>query len=95
MNTYSAMGSSSALRGGAALGAALQQHPDDLDAALDTWEAALRRYVTGQQRSARLKQQRFVPSSRLAEELCSVVLELVRRVVHRRMTAQVTASPSR
>jgi 2-polyprenyl-6-methoxyphenol hydroxylase-like FAD-dependent oxidoreductase len=95
MNTYSAMGSSSALRGGAALGAALQQHPDDLDVALDDWEAGLRPYITGQQRSARLKQQRFVPSGRLTEVLCAVVLDLVRRVVHRRMTAEFTASPSR
>ena len=95
MNTYSAMGSSSALRGGAALGAALQQHSDDLDAALDAWEAGLRPYITGQQRSARLKQQRFVPSGRLTEVLCSVVLELVRRTIHRRMAAECTVSPSR
>ena len=95
MNTYSAMGSSSSLRGGAALGVALQQNTDDLDAALDAWEAGLRPYITGQQRSARLKQQRFVPSGRLTEVLCSVVLELVRRIVHRRMTAEFTANSSR
>ena len=99
INTYSAMGSSSSLRGGAALGAALQQHTDDLDAALDAWETGLRPYVTGQQRSARLKQQRFVPSGRLTKALGSVVLDLVRRIVHRRMTAEFTApetsSPSR
>jgi 2-polyprenyl-6-methoxyphenol hydroxylase-like FAD-dependent oxidoreductase len=95
MNTYSAMGSSSALRGGAALGAALHQHTDDLDAALDAWEAGLRRYITGQQRSARLKQHRFVPSGRLTEVVCSVVLDLARRIVHRRMTAQFIANPSR
>lgn len=95
MNTYSAMGSSSALRGGAALGAALQQHTDDLDAALDAWEVGLRPYIVGQQRSARLKQQRFVPSGRLTEVLCSVVLDLVRRIVHRRMTAEFAARPSR
>ncbi|MBW0102542.1 FAD-dependent monooxygenase [Pseudonocardia sp. KRD291] len=92
MNTYSAMGSSSSLRGGAALGAALQEHPDDLDTALEAWEAGLRPYVTSQQRSARAKQQRFVPSSRPVEVLGSVVLDLVRRVVHRRMTAEHTAS---
>jgi 2-polyprenyl-6-methoxyphenol hydroxylase-like FAD-dependent oxidoreductase len=95
MNTYSAMGSSSSLRGGAALGAALQQHTDDLDAALHGWEAGLRPYITGQQRSARLKQQRFVPSDRLTEVVCSVVLGLARRIVHRRMTARFTANPSR
>ena len=92
MNTYSAMGSSSSLRGGAALGVALQEHPDDLAAALAAYETGLRPYITRQQRSARVKQQRFVPSSRPAEVLCSVVLELIRKVVHRRMTAGYTAS---
>ena len=92
MNTYSAMGSSSSLRGGAALGVALQEHPDDLAAALDAYETGLRPYITRQQRSARVKQQRFVPSSRPAQVLCSVVLELIRKVVHRRMTAEYTAS---
>jgi len=92
MNTYSAMGSSSSLRGGAALGVALEEHPDDLAAALDAYETGLRRYITRQQRSARVKQQRFVPSSRLVEVLGSVVLELIRKVVHRRMTAEYTAS---
>ena len=95
LNLYSGMGATSSLRGGAALGAALQRHPEDLDAALNAWEAGLRPYITGQQRSARLKQQRFVPSGRLTEVLCSVVLEVVRRTVHRRMAAEFTASPSR
>jgi 2-polyprenyl-6-methoxyphenol hydroxylase-like FAD-dependent oxidoreductase len=92
MNTYSAMGSSSSLRGGAALGVALQEHLDDLPAALDAWEAGLRPYITRQQRSARIKQQRFVPSGRLVEALGSVVLDLIRRVVHRRMAAEYTAA---
>ena len=92
MNTYSAMGSSSSLRGGAALGVAFEEHPDDIAAALDAWETGLRPYITRQQRSARIKQQRFVPSSRPVEVLGSVVLELIRKVVHRRMTAEYTAS---
>ncbi|GAA0937782.1 FAD-dependent monooxygenase [Pseudonocardia zijingensis] len=91
MNTFSAMGSSSSLRGGAALGVALQEHPDDLAAALDAYETGLRPYITRQQRSARIKQQRFVPSSRPVEVLGSVVLELIRKVVHRRMTVEYTA----
>jgi 2-polyprenyl-6-methoxyphenol hydroxylase-like FAD-dependent oxidoreductase len=92
MNTYSAMGSSSSLRGGAALGVAVAAHPDDLAAALDAYETGLRPYITRQQRSARVKQQRFVPSSRPMAVLGSVVLELIRKVVHRRMTAEFTAS---
>jgi 2-polyprenyl-6-methoxyphenol hydroxylase-like FAD-dependent oxidoreductase len=92
MNTYSAMGSSSSLRGGAALSAALREHPGDLDAALATWEAGLRPYITRQRRSARVKQQRFVPSSRPVQVLVSGVLDLLRRVVHRRLTAKFTAA---
>jgi 2-polyprenyl-6-methoxyphenol hydroxylase-like FAD-dependent oxidoreductase len=68
------------------------EHPDDLAAGLDAYEAGLRPYITRQQRSARVKQQRFVPSSRPVQVLCSVVLDLIRRVVHRRLTAEYTAS---
>ncbi|KAF4405317.1 FAD-dependent monooxygenase [Streptomyces lycii] len=92
MNLYSGMGATSSLRGGAALGAALQEHPDDLAAALAAHETGLRPYITRQQRSARAKQQRFVPSSRPVEVLSSGVLELIRKVVHRRMTAEYAAS---
>ncbi|MDX2930733.1 FAD-dependent monooxygenase [Streptomyces violaceoruber] len=80
MNLYSGMGATSSLRGGAALGAALQEHPDDLAAALDAWEAGLRPFITKHQRAARLKQQMFVPSSRRAEALRSVLVGLARRV---------------
>jgi 2-polyprenyl-6-methoxyphenol hydroxylase-like FAD-dependent oxidoreductase len=91
MNLYSGMGATSSLRGGAALGAALQEHPDDLGAALDAWEAGLRPFITEQQDSARVKQQRFVPSSRPAEVLRSVVLGVARRIIHRRLAAEATA----
>lgn len=80
MNLYSGMGATSALRGGAALGAALREHPDDLDAALDAWEAGLSPFITKHQRTARLKQQMFVPPSRRAEVLRSLLLGLVRRI---------------
>ena len=88
------MGATSSLRGGAALGTALRKHPDDLDAALDAWESALRPYLTRQQRSARFKQQRFVPSSRRAAALRSVVLDLIRRFVNRRPAAKATTPPA-
>jgi 2-polyprenyl-6-methoxyphenol hydroxylase-like FAD-dependent oxidoreductase len=94
INTYSGMGATSSLRGGAALGSALQEHPDDLDAALGAWEAGLRPFITEQQRTARVKQQWFVPSSRPAEALRSVVLGLARRIVHRRLAPEVTAPPA-
>ncbi|MEQ4719641.1 FAD-dependent monooxygenase [Nonomuraea sp. B19D2] len=84
MNLYSGMGATSSLRGGAALGVALREHPDDLAAALDAWEAGLRPFITKHQRTARLKQQMFVPSSRRAEALRSVLLGLVRWIRGRR-----------
>ncbi|WP_280402506.1 FAD-dependent monooxygenase [Nocardia carnea] len=87
MNLYSGMGATSALRGGAALSAALREHPDDLAAALDAWETGLRPFITKHQRTARLKQQMFVPSSRRAEVLRSVLLGLVRRIRGRRPAA--------
>ncbi|MFI9534401.1 hypothetical protein ACIG56_14285 [Nocardia fusca] len=84
MNLYSGMGATSSLRGGAALGAALREHSDDLAAALDAWETGLRPFITKHQRTARLKQQMFVPSSRRAEALRAVLLGLVRRIRGRR-----------
>ncbi|MGW0002729.1 hypothetical protein [Nocardia grenadensis] len=78
----------SSLRGGAALGAALLEHPDDLAAALDAWETGLRPFVTKHQRTARLEQQMFVPSSRRAEALRSVLLGLIRRIRGRRPVAE-------
>ncbi|MGW5714204.1 FAD-dependent monooxygenase [Streptomyces olivaceus] len=84
MNLYSGMDATSSLRGGAALGAALREHPGDLAAALDAWEAGLRPFITKHQRTARLKQQMFVPSSRRAEALRSVLVGLARRIRGRR-----------
>jgi 2-polyprenyl-6-methoxyphenol hydroxylase-like FAD-dependent oxidoreductase len=83
-NLYSGMGATSALRGGAELGRALRDHPDDLDAALAAWESRLRPFITKHQRIARLKQQMFVPSSRPVEALRSVVLRLAVNARQRR-----------
>ncbi len=76
LNLYSGKGATSALLGGAELGRALRENPDDLPAALAAWESRLRPFITGHQRIARLKQQMFVPSSRPAEAVRSVVLRL-------------------
>jgi 2-polyprenyl-6-methoxyphenol hydroxylase-like FAD-dependent oxidoreductase len=91
MNLYSGMGATSSLRGGAALGAALQEHPDDLVAALDAWEAGLRPFITTHQRTARLKQQMFVPSSRRTEALRSVLVGAVLRIRNRRPATETGA----
>lgn len=84
-NLYSGMGATSALRGGAELGRAIQENPDDLDAALTAWESRLRPFIRKHQRIARVKQQMFVPSSRPVEALRSVVLRLVGAARKRRM----------
>ena len=95
MNLYSGMGATSSLRGGAALGTALLEHPDDLAAALDAWETGLRPFITKHQRTARLKQQMFVPSSRRAEALRSVLLGLVRRIRGRRPATEASGPRAR
>jgi 2-polyprenyl-6-methoxyphenol hydroxylase-like FAD-dependent oxidoreductase len=94
LTTFTGMGASASLCGGAALGAALREHPDDLDAALDAYETGLRPFITDEQRKARVKQQRFVPSNRVTEVLRSVVLDVIRRIVHRRLAAEATAPPA-
>ena len=90
LNLYSGMGASIGLRAGAELSAALREHPDDLAAALDSWETGLRPAVTQHQRTARIKQQMFVPSGRAVEVLRPTLLRVLRRLRERRRS---TASP--
>jgi 2-polyprenyl-6-methoxyphenol hydroxylase-like FAD-dependent oxidoreductase len=94
LNLYSGMGASIGLRAGAELGAAMRQHPDDLAAALDSWETGLRPDITHHQRTARFKQQMFVPSSRAVEVLRPTLLRLLRRLrkLLRRSSALSAAS---
>lgn len=91
LNLYSGMGASIGLRAGAQLGAALRQYPNDLAAALDSWETGLRPAITQHQRTARFKQQMFVPSSRAVEVLRPTLLRLVRRLRKRRRSTAITA----
>lgn len=85
MNLYSGMGSTAALRGGAELGRALRDNPEDLEAALSAWESRLRPFVRKHQRIARVKQQIFVPSSRPVEALRLTVLRLADAARRRRL----------
>jgi 2-polyprenyl-6-methoxyphenol hydroxylase-like FAD-dependent oxidoreductase len=91
LNLYSGMGASIGLRAGAQLGAAMRQHPGDLAAALDSWETGLRPAITHHQRTARLKQQMFVPSSRAVEVLRPTLLRLLRQLRKRRRSTALTA----
>ncbi|MDF2827381.1 MAG: hypothetical protein K0R01_664 [Mycobacterium sp.] len=91
LNLYSGMGASIGLRAGAELGAALRQYPDDLAAALDAWETGLRPAITRHQRTARIKQQMFVPSGRTVEALRPILLRLLRKIRTRRRSNALTA----
>lgn len=70
------MGTTAALRGGAELGRALEEHPDSLGAALAAWEARLRPFITTHQRMARLKHQWFVPTNRLLGGVRTLAMRL-------------------
>ncbi|MCP2265658.1 FAD-dependent monooxygenase [Promicromonospora thailandica] len=94
LNLYSGMGATSALRGGAELGRALRDAPDDVRAALTAWESALRPSIVRHQRVARLKQQMFVPSGRWAEAVRSVVLRLGGAARRRRLARDLVAAPA-
>lgn len=85
LNLYSGMGASSALRGGAALGSALHENPDDLTAGLDAWEAGLRPFITAHRRTARIKQQLFVPSGPGAAVVRAGALRMVRAIRQRQV----------
>ncbi|MFJ9553959.1 FAD-dependent monooxygenase [Nocardiopsis sp. NPDC101807] len=93
LNLYSGMGATSALRGGAALGRALQDEPADLSAALAAWESGLRPSIRAHQRTARIKQQMFVPSGRVAEALRSLLLRLGAASRGRRLARDRDAAP--
>jgi 2-polyprenyl-6-methoxyphenol hydroxylase-like FAD-dependent oxidoreductase len=91
LNLYSGMGASIGLRAGAELSAALRRHPDDLAAALDAWETELRPAITQHQRSARIKQQMFVPSGRAVEVLRPTLLRVLRKIRTRRRSTALIA----
>jgi 2-polyprenyl-6-methoxyphenol hydroxylase-like FAD-dependent oxidoreductase len=57
------MGVSSGLAGAELLGTLLQRYPDDLDRALNTWEARLRPFVDYYQALARRHQSRLTPAN--------------------------------
>jgi 2-polyprenyl-6-methoxyphenol hydroxylase-like FAD-dependent oxidoreductase len=59
---FAGYGSSLAVAGAEALGTALEQHPDDLDAALREWEAGLRPEAERKQRLGRQVRGLYAPS---------------------------------
>ncbi|UHG94723.1 FAD-dependent monooxygenase [Spirosoma oryzicola] len=67
----SGMGTSAALLGGAELGKAAGEHPNDLEAALRHWESQMRPFIDKQRIPALLKRQAFVPANRFVHWLVS------------------------
>src|SRR4051794_20600398 len=60
VSLYAGMGVSSGLAGSDLLGALLERHPDDVDRALDEWEATMRPYIADYQHSAFTQRSIFV-----------------------------------
>ncbi|MFY0567121.1 FAD-dependent monooxygenase [Archangium lansingense] len=73
---YSGMGASMGLAGGSLLGELLALNPNDIDAALSTWEDRLRPYLHQHQRTALFNAQIFTPSGPLTHVLRSGVMRL-------------------
>jgi 2-polyprenyl-6-methoxyphenol hydroxylase-like FAD-dependent oxidoreductase len=61
---FAGMGVTSGLAGSDVLGTALERHPDDLDAALELYEATMRPFIESYQESAFTQRHVFVPSTR-------------------------------
>lgn len=76
MTLYSGMGASMGLAGGTLLGELLAQQPQDLDAALKTWEERLRPHTRYHQLNAYVTAQLFTPSGPIAHALRSGLLRL-------------------
>ncbi|WP_212375782.1 FAD-dependent monooxygenase [Acetobacter persici] len=66
LTLYSGMGASAGMIGGQALGEALAACPNNMDAALQMFEAQMRPFVCKHQRFIALRSQLFVPSSRIS-----------------------------
>lgn len=73
LTLYSGYGATSAMHGGALLGQAMAA-TDDVDAAIASWEAQLRPFITKVGRPTPLKAQLFVPSNRVTFAIRSVLL---------------------
>ena len=65
VSLFAGHGAGLALAGADRLGRALSEHPEDIRAALEAWEAGLRPEVAQRQRQARAGMARFAPPSRL------------------------------
>lgn len=90
LNLYSGMGASASLKGGAELGRALRENPDDIHAALAVWEARLRPFIAKHQRTARLKQQMLVPTNRCFAAVRSLVVDLGARLRRRAVAREAS-----
>lgn len=74
LTLYSGMGASAGMMGATTLGEKLAQYPDDMQKALEEYDAELRPFINKQQKLAFLKAQLFVPSNRLYHAVRSKVV---------------------
>lgn len=82
---YAGMGVSAGFIGADLLGAMLERHPDDITAALDAWEDALRPYITHTQDKAIDQRRIFVMDNRFQILLRRAVPLLQRSALGRRI----------
>ena len=73
---YSGMGASMGLAGGSLLGELLARKPNDIGAALSTWEDRLRPYIRRHQRTALFNAQIFTPSGPITHVLREGLMRL-------------------
>ncbi|BDH56191.1 FAD-dependent monooxygenase [Tsukamurella sp. PLM1] len=74
VSLFAGHGAGLALAGADRLGIALAEHPDDVTAALRTWEQGLRDEVREHQRKARLGMARYAPPSRVHLEIQNLMI---------------------
>jgi 2-polyprenyl-6-methoxyphenol hydroxylase-like FAD-dependent oxidoreductase len=74
---YAGMGVSAGLAGADLLGAMLERHHDDIEAALNEWETALRPYIASYQRKGRNQRSLFVQANRTEMIVQKLLMKLV------------------
>jgi 2-polyprenyl-6-methoxyphenol hydroxylase-like FAD-dependent oxidoreductase len=97
LNLFSGMGSTAGLEGGAALGKALMDYPEDLDAALAAWEEQMQPPITAYQKRAQVGQHLFVPTGRISEAVRNTALRTmaaINRLKSRRSGTDPGTAPS-
>ncbi len=97
LTLYSGMGASSGMAGAAALGDALESHPDSIEDALVEWETTMRPKIKKWRSSVAFKSQVFVPANGLIARLRTALLRRGGRAIakgRRDSTAPAKQAPA-